>query len=210
VTQEIWQSLPLDERKRFLRHVRSYWEIHRHRIAPEIGETIADLLHEGQASLYAGRVTSYREHHNHVEVGLMDRKTRSQIFLRVDRVINCTGPDTDCRRIDDPLIKNLLAQGLARPDPLFLGLDVDSKGALIDLGGRASPSLYGIGPARKGLLWETIAVPEIRMQASELAEHLALTLPLQIRNAETATETTSLNLAPLALGERAHDEEPVT
>jgi len=136
-----------------------------------------------------------------------DRQTRSQRSVRVDRVINCTGPETDYRRIDDPLIKNLLAQGLARPDPLLLGLDVDSKGALIDFGGNPSPSMYAIGPARKGLLWETIAVPEIRVQASELAEHLALTLPLHTRNIRgVSAETVVLGLAIVALAEDAYNE----
>jgi uncharacterized NAD(P)/FAD-binding protein YdhS len=176
VTQNIWQSLSLKERKRFLRHVRSYWEVHRHRIAPEIGETIANLVHQGQAIIYAGRVTDYREFPGHAEVALQDRKTGDVRTLNVDRVINCTGPETDCRRIEDPLIKNLLAHGLARPDPLFLGLDVDPNGALIDSSGKPSPALYVIGPARKGSLWETIAVPELRAQASDLAAHLACTL----------------------------------
>lgn len=172
-TQKIWQSLSPDERKRFLRHVRSYWEVHRHRVAPEIGNTIASLVRDGRATLYAGRVTNYREHNDHVEVTVRYRKTRSEQVLRVDRVINCTGPETDCRRIDDPLIKSLLAQGLARPDTLSLGLDVDSQGALIDRDGKASHSIYAIGPVRKGFLWETTAVPEIRHQAPQLADHLA-------------------------------------
>jgi uncharacterized NAD(P)/FAD-binding protein YdhS len=172
VTQKIWQSLPFDERRRFLRHVRSYWEVHRHRIAPEIGDALASLIHDRQASLYAGRITSYREFQDYVEVGLSDRKSRSQRVLRVDRVLNCTGPESDCRRMNDPLIKSLLAQGLARPDELSLGLDADLNGALLDASGNPSDFLYVIGPARKGRLWETIAVPELRMQASQLAEHL--------------------------------------
>jgi uncharacterized NAD(P)/FAD-binding protein YdhS len=176
VTQRIWQALPPEERRRFLRHLRSYWEVHRHRVAPEIGDTIAKLFRDGQATLYAGRVTSYREHDDHVEVTVRDRKHRSERLLRVDRVINCTGPEIDCRRIDDPLIKNLLAQGLARPDALSLGLDVDRNGALIDSSGMSSANLYAIGPVRKGFLWETIAVPEIREQAAHLAEYLATLL----------------------------------
>jgi len=172
VTNVIWRSLPSKERKRFLRHVRPYWEILRHRIAPGIADTVASLLLDGQATVYAGRVTDYRESPDHVEVVLLERKTRRQRRLCLDRVINCTGPETDCRRIEDSLIKSLLAQGLARPDHLSLGLDVDAEGRLIDSGGTPSNSLYVIGPARKGCLWETIAVPEIREQASQLAEHL--------------------------------------
>jgi uncharacterized NAD(P)/FAD-binding protein YdhS len=173
VTQEIWHFLPINERKRFLRHVRAYWEVHRHRIAPEIDATVAGLLNEGQATVHAGRVTNYREFVDLAEISWRDRTTGAQRMLCVDRLINCTGPETNCRRIEDPLINCLLGQGIARPDPLFLGLDVDSRSALIDSSGTASPALYAIGPIIKGLLWETIAVPEIREQASRLAEHLA-------------------------------------
>ena len=201
VTQQIWQSLSLAERRRFLRHVRSYWEVHRHRVAPEIGYTIARLIREGQAIVYAGRVTNYRESPDHVEVELHDRTTGDIRILSVDRVINCTGPETDCRRIEDPLIKNLVAQGLARPDPLFLGLDVDLEGALIDSSGRPSTALYVIGPARKGSLWETIAVPELRTQASELAEHLACTLELE---ADIQPDLAAVTMAGTSSG-----EEPV-
>jgi uncharacterized NAD(P)/FAD-binding protein YdhS len=184
VTPVIWRSLPVKERKRFLRHVRPYWEVHRHRIAPEIDDTVSRLLLDGQATLYAGRVTTYRESSGHVEVVLRERKTRTQRSLRVDRVINCTGPETDCRRMEDSLIKSLLAQGLARPDDLFLGLDVDSEGAMINSSGTPSDSIYAIGPARKGCLWETIAVPEIREQASQLAEHLASRMGLDIETSD--------------------------
>ena|ERR1700690_1157286 len=132
--------------------------------------------------VYAGRVRNYREYHDRVEVSVRDRKTRSPRLLRVDRVINCTGPEADCRRIDDPLMKSLLAEGFARPDPLFLGLDVNSDGALINRRGVTPHPLYAIGPARKGSLWETIAVPELRVQAAELADHLARKLSGRGRN----------------------------
>jgi len=185
-TQDIWGFLPFKERRRFLRHVRPYWDVHRHRIAPEVADTIAKLVRDGQLVLHAGRVTNYRESTDCAEVELRDRKTRAQRVLHVDRVINCTGPETDCRRVGDPLMGNLLAQGLARPDPLFLGIDVDSEGALIDSNGIPSPVVYAIGPARKGCLWETIAVPEIRTQAAQLADHLALMLERQAELNRTA------------------------
>jgi uncharacterized NAD(P)/FAD-binding protein YdhS len=68
----------------------------------------------------------------------------------VDRVINCTGPESDCRKVDDPLLANLMRQKLARPDALFLGLDVSPDVALIDSHGVASSLLYAIDPIRKG------------------------------------------------------------
>lgn len=172
VTQEIWASLSLVERRRFLRHVRSYWEVHRHRAAPEIADMIADLIEDGQVRVYAGKVLRFVDHHNVAEVAFWDRKRQKIETLWVKRVINCTGPEGDCRRIEDSLVTSLFVQGLARPDSLFMGLDVDENGALLDVNGRSSHALFTIGPPRKGCLWETTAVPEIRAQAAQLAEHL--------------------------------------
>ncbi len=171
-TQRIWQSLPKKERLRFLRHARPYWEVHRHRIAPEIGGLIGYQLVNHHIQAHAGRITGYQDDKDGVNVTYRDRKSGQEQSLRVDRVINCTGPETDCRRLDNPLLSSLLNQRLARPDPLFLGLDVSPDGALIDADGVPSDFLYAVGPPRKGSLWETTAVPEIREGVLGLVEHL--------------------------------------
>ena len=172
VTQNIWRSLPLEEQRRFLRHARAFWDVHRHRVAPEIADLLADMRAEGQIILHIGVLTRYCEHHNRAEAQYWDRESRSEKGLRVARVINCTGSEADCRRIDDSLITSLFVQGLARPDSLFLGLDVDQHGRLIDYNGTISRLLYAIGPPRKGSLWETTTVYEIRQQAVEIAQRL--------------------------------------
>jgi len=171
-TQDIWRSLSLTERRRFLRHVRPYWDVHRHRIAPAIGAKIASQIQDGRIELHAGRIKEYAEDLDGVEITYRDRESGQLKKLRVDRVINCTGPESDCRRVDHPLLGDLLRQKQARPDSLFLGLDVSANGALIDAHGTPSNLLYAIGPVRKGNLWETIAVPELRVQASELSKLL--------------------------------------
>jgi uncharacterized NAD(P)/FAD-binding protein YdhS len=168
----IWQSLPQAERRRFLRHVRPYWEVHRHRAAPEIARSIADQISSGKIQVQAGRITNYVENENGVEVTYRERKSGKTTSRVVDRVINCTGAESDCRHLVSPLMSALLADGLARPDPLFLGLDVSLDGALIGRGGTVSQSLYAVGPARKGSLWESTAVPELREQIHKLAQHL--------------------------------------
>jgi uncharacterized NAD(P)/FAD-binding protein YdhS/glyoxylase-like metal-dependent hydrolase (beta-lactamase superfamily II) len=171
-TQEIWRSLSFKERRRFLRHVRPYWDVHRHRVAPAIGARLASQIQEGQIEIHAGRITAYAEDSDGVDVTYRSRESGQLERLRVDRVINCTGPESDCRKVEDPLMTGLLRQKLAEPDPLFLGLDLSAEGALIDAHGAASNLLYAIGPVRKGSLWETIAVPELRVQASELSRLL--------------------------------------
>jgi uncharacterized NAD(P)/FAD-binding protein YdhS len=183
-TQEIWQALPHDEKRRFLRHLRSHWEVHRHRIAPEIGDVLADMKAEGLVHTYAGRIIRYSEHSGIAKVSYRERFSRRKRTLKVNRVVNCTGSETDCRRIDDSLISSLFAQGLARPDPLFLGLDADEHGGLVDYKQMPSSSLFTVGPTRKGSLWETTAVPEIRSHAAELAEHIGRTLADEVRESD--------------------------
>jgi uncharacterized NAD(P)/FAD-binding protein YdhS len=172
VTPQVWQSLPETEKRRFLRHVRPYWEVHRHRAAPEIARFIDDQRSNGKIQLHAGRVSNYQESGPRVEITYRERRSSEESRLSVDRVINCTAPETDCRRLQHPLVTSLLAQGLVRPDPLFLGLDTSVDGALIDQDGVVSDSLYAVGPARKGSLWESTAVPEIREQVHQLVQHL--------------------------------------
>jgi uncharacterized NAD(P)/FAD-binding protein YdhS len=186
VTPEIWQSLPEGERRRFMRHVRPYWDAHRHRVAPEISERLAYLVQQGRIQLHAGRITNYREEGNHAVVTYRRRRDGLAEEVDVDRVINCTGPEADWRRIDNSLLSSLFAQRLARPDPLFLGLDVDRDGSVRNDLGVASKSLFAIGPVRKGSVWETTAVPELRQQAFSLAEHI-----LRVMNEERSAEKLS-------------------
>jgi uncharacterized NAD(P)/FAD-binding protein YdhS len=96
--------------------------------------------------------------------------------FRVDRVVNCTGPTLDLARAGEPLLEGLLADGLVRPGPLGLGLDHDSRGVLLNSSGSPSTLLSTIGPMRKGRLWETTAMPEIRTQALELADQITASI----------------------------------
>jgi uncharacterized NAD(P)/FAD-binding protein YdhS len=90
----------------------------------------------------------------------------------VDRVVNCTGPSTDVRRVGDALLEALLARRLVRPDPLSLGLETDAANALLDGAGRPSRVLSLVGPLLKAGFWEATAVPELRQHAARLAGRL--------------------------------------
>src|SRR5580698_830052 len=184
-TPAIWQSLSIKEKRRFLRHVRPYWEAHRHRVAPEIAGLVEQQLLSGEIEDHAGRIVDAQEQGDKTEVTFRDRKTGEHVRLLVDRVVNCTGPETDCRKLDHPMVNDLLSHGLVRPDSLRLGLDVAEDGAVIDAQGVASNLIYSVGPARKGRLWETTAVPEIRRQIAELAPLLTETHRIEISEAET-------------------------
>jgi len=165
----IWGSWPDRERRRFLRHARPYWEVHRHRMAPENAKTIDALRRSGQLRIEAGRVVGVREGRSSIQVRVLRRGSAAPQEFDVGRVVNCSGPAMEYGRSRDPLVRDLLARGLARPGPLGLGFDAGERGALIGADGRPSTVLFTLGPPLKGLFWETTAVPEIRDQAAALA-----------------------------------------
>jgi len=191
LTPEIWRSLPGVERKRFVRHLRPYRDVHRHRVAPDVSEQLTRLIGEEQIQIHAGRLSDYRKDENQVVVTFRRRRDGRAEKLHVSRVINCTGPEADWRRIDNSLFSSLFAQRLARPDSLFLGLDADHNGSVLNWQGAVSKSLFAIGPLRKGGLWETTAVPELRQQAYSLAEHIVRVISEESCAEEQPTDSLS-------------------
>lgn len=167
-TPRIWQSLPHEEKRRFIRHVRPYWEMARHRIPARTHEQLELLMAEKRMTLSTGRIRQAVETEDYVEVTFTDRRTLEIKTVRVNRILNCTGPGT-VNRVRDELLTNLLEDGLARLDALHIGIETAPDGALIDANGHTSQTMFAIGPVRKATLWETTAVGEIRAQANELA-----------------------------------------
>jgi uncharacterized NAD(P)/FAD-binding protein YdhS len=172
VTRLIWVNLSIEDKGRFLRHVRPYWEAHRHRCAPAAFRTVSDMLQSGQLVLHAGRVTRYVENRDRVEAEIDRRMKAGTARISASRVINCTGPLSDYRKLQHPLMRDLMTQRAITPDALNQGLAVAANGSLIDADGKPSRLLFTLGPPTKGTFWETTAVQEIRVQAAELAKRL--------------------------------------
>jgi uncharacterized NAD(P)/FAD-binding protein YdhS len=167
-TPVIWKSLPAEEKRRFVRHVRPYWEIARHRVPVSTHTELDRLISTGRMVLLSGRIGEAVECEDCVEVTYCERDTSETRSIRVQQVINCTGPGT-VSRVQDELLASLLDRELARLDPLGFGVETAEDGALLNASGEPSESIFTIGPVRKASLWESTAVPEIRVQAKELA-----------------------------------------
>lgn len=171
--QGIWDSLSAAERGRFLRHIRPWWEVHRHRMAPAIAARIEEAQERGQLSIIRGRISAYRPVPRGAQVEFRRATAKATEAIEVARIVNCSGPACDFERIRNPLIQGLLENGRARPDPFRLGLDLTPQGALKAADGAISQRLYAIGPLTKGLFWEMTSVPDIRRQCELVATHLA-------------------------------------
>lgn len=170
--QGIWRSFDNTEKRRFLRHLSAHWDVHRHRVAPDVARIVEESRRDGQLTIIAGRVLALDERDGRVEVTLMPRGSSEPRTVRVRRVVNCTGPTRDIRIGRTPLLGCLIDGGYCRPDALSMGLEATDAGALIAADGLPSDRLYALGPLLKGRLWETTAVRELRVQALELAKHL--------------------------------------
>jgi len=168
--QTLWQSLPVNERQRFLRHARPWWDTHRHRMAPSAAKRIAEAEARGQLAIVAGHVRSFEPEPGQVTVHYVAQGEARKVVAQA--VFECRGRANDIRTTANPVIQALLASGLARSDALSFGLDVAGDYALIDRGGNTSEQLYALGPITAGVFWEIVAVPDIRQQAVALARTL--------------------------------------
>jgi uncharacterized NAD(P)/FAD-binding protein YdhS len=162
----LWQGLSEVEQRRFLRHARPWWDVHRHRIAPEVADIVARMIADGQLQVVAGRVEAARKTDGGIEVTYRRRGARQSRSETFAYAFNCTGPLHSIARSKDPVLRSLLDAGQVKPDRLGIGLDVTDDC-------RAGARLWAMGPLTKGRYWEIIAVPDIREQAAEVAGDIA-------------------------------------
>jgi uncharacterized NAD(P)/FAD-binding protein YdhS len=172
-TQSMWANATEAEHRRFLRHLRPWWDIHRHRPAPQVAARLARMQAEGRLSVMAGKITAFRELSDGIEIRWRARGEMATQTVRVARVVNCTGPQGDLRRTTDPLLARLYERGTIRPDAANLGIDVDDYAQTIRADGGVNDWLLALGPLTRGAFWEIVAVPDIRMQTWSLARRLS-------------------------------------
>jgi uncharacterized NAD(P)/FAD-binding protein YdhS len=171
VTQQLWLDLPLAEKRYFMQHLSRYWNVARHRMPPEAALTIDELRGTGQLQILKGRLQKIAWESG---IGFDVRYTTIGLeqYVHADAIINCIGSESRFDQLDTPLVQNLLHNGLIRCDDLRFGLDATPDGHLKAADGQPSDLLYTLGTALKGVLWESTAIPEIRVQARDLARKL--------------------------------------
>jgi uncharacterized NAD(P)/FAD-binding protein YdhS len=176
--QTLWRSLDDTQRRRFLRHAVRYWDIHRHRIAPQVAATLDGLRASGQLEIVPGRLRALTAAPAGGScVHFRPRHDAREHMRHADWIVNATGVETNIDLRPDPLLQALRTRGAVLPGPQGIGLASDGTGRVIDRRGRAEPRLFVIGALRIGELWESIAVPELRDQARQIADDIAGTDP---------------------------------
>jgi uncharacterized NAD(P)/FAD-binding protein YdhS len=170
--QSIWQSWPDASKRQFFRHLKAWWDIHRHRMAPQVSERLSEAIADGRLRLIAGRMLDARAVGTDLAARLHHRNSQLVEEIRVARIYDCTGVIADPEKSSNPLIRSLLAGGTARADRLHIGLDVSTDGALIGRLGIHNDRIFAVGPLTRGTFLEIEAIPDIRVQCQRLATAL--------------------------------------
>ena len=172
-TQPIWRAADHATRARFLRHLRPWWDIHRHRLAPSVADAISAMVDEGKLTVIAAGTRVAEPTASGLLVTYKPRGKSSERTMVVRRAINCTGPQGNLGAATEPLLRRLTRGGTIRPDALAIGIDVDASSRTIAADGTPNEGLYAIGPMTRGASWEIVAVPDIRQQVWALARRLS-------------------------------------
>lgn len=172
-----WSTLPVEERSKIVRRLRSYWDVHRFRMAPQVADLLAAGQREGWLELRAGHIGSIGREGERFKVTWTPKgeAARSDVY---GAIVNCTGPDGDLSRSTNPLLRAAVNDGFVRPDALRIGLDVDARGGALDRDGNLTPHLWAAGPLARAIVGEATGVPEASFHARHVAEVLAATLAL--------------------------------
>lgn len=166
--QALWRSLGAADQRRFLRHVVRYWDVHRHRIAAPVHAQLCTAIAEGRLQLHRVRLQGVVRHEQGVLLAARCGDALRQWPLA--SLVNATGVENRADALRNPVLRQLLATGAARPGPLGLGLDSEADGdRLLDAAGQIQPDIGVLGSLRIGTLWESLAVPELRHQAAQVA-----------------------------------------
>lgn len=173
IAAQLWQRLPHDERAMFLRHFRAYWEVERHRIPPAAAEIIQKAIRGKRLEVVRGRLAEAKATADGAAARVALITQAGPRALTVSRIINCTGPEPDPFRSRNPLLLDLLAQGVAAADPLGLGLHVDEDSRVLDARGTPAKRLFALGALTQGQFFEITALAEIRVQAVRVAGTIA-------------------------------------
>jgi len=173
-TRFIWQCMSVQSKRIFLRRLRVYWEIHRHRMPLESAELVSEMKSTGKLELLAGKYREISTGKHGFLFRFVSRVTGGLRSVKVNYVINCTGPSGNYNQCNNWMIRHMLSKGWMKEDELKLGIVTGYNGEIVTASGSALPNAYAIGPLRKASEWESTAIREIKVQAEQLALDIAL------------------------------------
>jgi uncharacterized NAD(P)/FAD-binding protein YdhS len=146
--QQIWKVFSQFDQKRILGKYFTLWNIHRHRMAPEIDAKIKSYIASGRLKIVQ---QNYDESEKLDAIKIFDCRGLSLKIL--DNIFNSiTGIKTSTN-----------GYGITCDENYIINSDKNTP-------------IYALGSCFAGHLFETIAVPELRMQADKIAQNIVINI----------------------------------
>jgi uncharacterized NAD(P)/FAD-binding protein YdhS len=170
--RRLWACLNVTERRRLLRHLRPYWDVHRFRVSPQAEDSIARLRARGQFRSLAASLRGAAWDGARLAVRLHPRGTEAarEVEIEADAVIVTTGPAHADAIASNPALASLAQAGLIRADAVGLGLDVNAFNNAVGADGIARRNLLVVGPLARGQVGELMGLPQVSDHAEQVAE----------------------------------------
>lgn len=171
-TARLWARLSVTEQRRFIRHLAPYWNVLRHRLPTPSAELLRAWHSQGRFTAQAARLLGAELTPTGIRLRLQSAASAQPYWTPPAYVVNCTGAELQYHQVPSALLQDLFAQGIVHSDTLGLGLATQAEGQIINAQGTLQRGLWTLGTARRGTLWETGAIPELRWQAQQIAQHI--------------------------------------
>jgi uncharacterized NAD(P)/FAD-binding protein YdhS len=180
VVWQFWPMLPLEEKKRFLRHFRGIYEAHRFRAPPQNDLIVREGERQGRVLFRRGRFEEAIALGGRIRATWRDQ-TQRRTSAEFDYVVNCTGLDPMFGAADNPFLNDLMRQGILCADPTGIGFEVDSECRPIGRDGRAVPRLRVAGPPAAGSCGDPLGVifiaPHVRRMIPGMLAEVSASTP---------------------------------
>ena len=168
-----WGTLDWAQRRVLLRHVRTFWDVHRFQCAPQIDAAISAARARSALHVRAARLLQVTETTSGVSVTMHPRGGEATDTIDVDVVIACTGPGHRSVTASHPVLRGLAQAGGLMADPAALGIWVDQDSRVRRADGSVWPNLFVAGPLARGTFGELMGLPQVNLQPRAVAATLA-------------------------------------
>jgi len=179
VVWQVWPTLPASEKKRFMKHLRSWWDVHRFRCPPQNDVIVRDAERNGRVAFRAARLHSVAEEaDSRIRVVLRGRGLLSLQTAYFDAVINCTGIDAAAGVRSNPFLASLYRAGSIRADESGFGFAVDAGCRPIGQDRGANDSIRIFGPPNAGTFGDSFGAIFIAAQIRRALPNMLKTLDI--------------------------------
>ncbi|OCP35009.1 hydroxyacylglutathione hydrolase [Ensifer sp. LC163] len=183
---DIWRALPVAERKRLVRHLRPYWDVHRFRVAPQIDAVIAEGLEHGDVRVLGGSIGGIDHDGETIAAEVRHRHSGKREQMLFDACVITTGPAHTGILRSQNWLADLADAGHLQLDMVGLGLACDEQSRATNRDGKSEETLFIAGPLARGTFGELMGLPQVNDHAIFVADQVAQRLARRSRSRAAA------------------------